>query len=98
MNDGLMTPRQLAEYLNVSLCWIYGHTWTGAGQQLPHLKVGKYLRFRQSQVDAWLAEQGGDTLVVTPKDGLQPVESKDVLPSVLPKKARSNGQAATDAD
>ena len=98
MNDGLMTPKQLADYLNVSLCWIYGHTWAGAEQQLPHVKVGKYLRFRRAQVDAWLAERGGETLVATPKDGSQPVESKGVLPEVLPKKGRSNGRAATEVD
>ncbi len=92
MNDRLITPKQLAEYLNVSLCWIYGHTWAGAEQQLSHVKVGKYLRFRRSQVDAWLAEQGGETLVPTPKDGSQPLEGKGVLPNALPKKRGSNRQ------
>ena len=92
MNDRMMTPRQLADYLNVSLCWIYGHTWANAKEQIPHVKVGKYLRFRQAAVDAWLVERGKETLVATPKDGLHPVEDKGVLPHALPTKGRSNGQ------
>jgi hypothetical protein len=36
---------QIADYLNVPASWIYGHTRENADEVIPHIKIGKYLRF-----------------------------------------------------
>jgi hypothetical protein len=41
----LWTPEDLAEYLNVPVGWIYKRTRKNGPETLPHIKLGKYLRF-----------------------------------------------------
>lgn len=55
----LLTPEQVAEYLNVSRKTLY--SWRMAGGGPPALKVGKYLRFERAAVDAWLRDQPADS-------------------------------------
>jgi excisionase family DNA binding protein len=47
----LMTVQDVAEYLNLRTSWIYGN-WQAQG--LPAIKVGRGLRFRREDVDAWI--------------------------------------------
>jgi excisionase family DNA binding protein len=50
-NARLLDVGELAEYLRVPVSWIYdNHRALG----LPAIKVGRYLRFRTVDVDAWL--------------------------------------------
>lgn len=42
---------ELAELLAVKPSWIYAQTSAGT---IPHLKVGRYVRFRVEDVLAWL--------------------------------------------
>lgn len=51
---GLITPEQLAEYLAVPLPTIY--QWSHHGRGPVVLKVGRHLRYRPSDVEAWLEE------------------------------------------
>jgi len=37
---------ELAEYLRVSVKWVYDHTY-----ELPHFKLGSLLRFRKQAID-----------------------------------------------
>ena len=48
---GVIGVGELAEYLAVPTSWIYdNHHRLG----LPAIKLGRHLRFRTSEVDAWL--------------------------------------------
>jgi hypothetical protein len=42
----------LAEYLQLEVQWIYQHR-----NEIPHIKVSKFLRFRKSEIDTWLNKQ-----------------------------------------
>lgn len=48
---GVIGVDELAEYLAVPSSWIYDNH---ARLDLPALKLGRHLRFRTSDVDAWL--------------------------------------------
>ena len=50
---GLMTRREVAQYLGVSPLTIYG--WTSK-KVIPFRKVGRLLRFDKSEIDAWTKE------------------------------------------
>jgi excisionase family DNA binding protein len=57
----LLTVDDVAAWLKVSRTWVYEHTrrrGTPRGARLPHLKIGKYVRFEASAVRAFLDEQG----------------------------------------
>ena len=54
MNDPLMTINELAGYLKVRPATLYG--WRHEGSGPPGVKVGRAVRFRREDVDAWIAE------------------------------------------
>ncbi len=56
--DRLLTVREVAELLKVPTSWVYGHTRRRTPDRLPHLRLGKYLRFRESDLLDWLNHQG----------------------------------------
>jgi excisionase family DNA binding protein len=51
----LATPAEIAEFLGVPKKTVYSWRSTGGGP--PALRVGKHLRYRWEDVEAWLAEQ-----------------------------------------
>lgn len=53
--DPLWTAKDLADYLGVPLQTVYDWRWKHAGPQ--GIKVGRHLRFRQSDIMAWLEQQ-----------------------------------------
>jgi excisionase family DNA binding protein len=55
----LLTVEQVAELLSVPVSWVYGHT-SGKGARLPHVKVGRLLRFRKDAIEAWIASRTDD--------------------------------------
>lgn len=56
MNAGeLITVQELAKRLNVPVSWIYQRTRLGQ-QAIPHVKLGKYVRFNWQQVVEFLEE------------------------------------------
>jgi len=50
----LLTPEEIAEVLQVKLSTIY--KWTHEGF-IPRIKVGKFVRFRESEVMDWLEKR-----------------------------------------
>jgi excisionase family DNA binding protein len=54
--DELMTVREIAEVLKVPVSWVYERTRIKGSARLPHIKMGKYLRFSPSQVKSWLEQ------------------------------------------
>src|SRR5690348_10315190 len=53
----LMDVATLAEYLGVSRRFVYSHTAPNCPHPIPHLKLGKFVRFRQAEIDRWLDDQ-----------------------------------------
>jgi excisionase family DNA binding protein len=49
-----MTAEELAVRLHVTLAWVYAETRAG---RIPHLKLGRYVRYRRSTIAAWEREK-----------------------------------------
>lgn len=54
LDEPLLGPRDLAARLGVPTSWVYANAEAG---RLPSFRLGKYLRFRASEVAAWLEQQ-----------------------------------------
>ena len=55
-NSELLTLDELAGILKVPRSWIYAHTRSKSRTRLPYLKIGKYLRFYESEVREFLRQ------------------------------------------
>jgi predicted DNA-binding transcriptional regulator AlpA len=54
--DRLLDVTELAAFLHVSTRFVYGRTSPSCPQPIPHLKLGKFVRFRLSEVLKWLED------------------------------------------
>jgi len=54
MDDHLLDPQEMADRLHVPLSWIYSETRRREPDAIPVIRVGKYCRFVESEVMAWL--------------------------------------------
>lgn len=52
--DRLLDVKEAAALLNVPESWIYQHVRARAGDKLPHIKLGKYIRFSTQALVEWL--------------------------------------------
>jgi excisionase family DNA binding protein len=50
----LLTVGEVASLLRVPASWIYARTADGSVEEIPHLKLGRHLRFRRGEVLAWV--------------------------------------------
>jgi len=57
MNQNLLTVDELAEKLKVPKSWLYSRTRETGLETIPRFKVGKYIRFVESEVMDWLRKQ-----------------------------------------
>ena len=55
--DELLTVEELAQLLKVPKSWIYQRTRLRGRDRLPHIKVGKYVRFEETAVREFLEQQ-----------------------------------------
>ncbi len=55
--DKLLTVEELAGLLQVPPSWVYSQTRKRSANRIPGFRLGKYWRFRESDVMSWL-EQG----------------------------------------
>ncbi len=53
----LLTVRQVAELLQGPMSWVYGRTRRRGRDQIPHRKLGKYLRFDEREVQEFVEHQ-----------------------------------------
>lgn len=53
--ERLWTPSEVARYLGVPVRTLYA--WRYRGEGPPGLRVGKHLRYRRTEIDAWLGSQ-----------------------------------------
>lgn len=51
----LFKPQELADFLGVPISFVYDRTCKRTADPIPHIKVGKYVRFDADQVEQWLA-------------------------------------------
>jgi predicted DNA-binding transcriptional regulator AlpA len=59
---------EVARLLKVPASWVYERCRDGAAYPLPHLKLGKYLRFRKLEILAYMENQRrGDLKVANRK-------------------------------
>ena len=49
----LLEAKDVAELLGMTTDWVYAEVRAG---RIPHLKMGRYVRFRPESIDAWLLE------------------------------------------
>lgn len=56
-NQELLTIDELAESLRVKKSWLYARTRETGSDAIPRLRVGKYIRFKLSDVMEWLKQQ-----------------------------------------
>ena len=57
----LLTVQEVADLLQVPRSWIYQRTRRRGADRLPHIKLGKYIRFEEDAVLAWLEHQRART-------------------------------------
>jgi len=56
----LLTVHEVANLLQVPVSWVYGRTRKRSFERLPGYRLGKYWRFRQEEVLAWIESQRRD--------------------------------------
>jgi predicted DNA-binding transcriptional regulator AlpA len=50
----LMDVPEIARILHVPVSWVYERTRRRGKERMPHIKLGKYLRFELAEVRTWL--------------------------------------------
>ena len=53
----LLTVREVADLLQVPVSWVYGHIRRKCVDRIPGFRLGKYWRFSEQDVIAWLREK-----------------------------------------
>jgi excisionase family DNA binding protein len=56
-NGQLLTVEEVARLLRVPVSWVYGRTRKRSLERLPGYRLGKYWRFREEDITAWLESQ-----------------------------------------
>ena len=51
--DVLLTADEVASFLRVTRGWVYAET---RARRIPHVRLGRYVRYRRSTVEAWVSE------------------------------------------
>lgn len=52
-DDPLLTAEEVASLMRVTTAWVYAESRRDA---LPHVRLGRYVRFRRSAIERWLDE------------------------------------------
>ena len=86
----LWMPEDLADYLSVPVGWIYKRTQRHGPEMIPHIKLGKYLRFDPSSpaFQEWLTRHTSTTEVdesLTLSQAVNKVRAKEKKGQILTK-------------
>jgi len=57
--DRLLTADEVAEILHVTKAWVYDQT---RQQRMPHVRLGRYVRYRRSAVASWIEQLESQSL------------------------------------
>lgn len=55
--ETLLTVKEVAELLRVPVSWVYDRARDRSADRLPAMRLGKYWRFREEEIVAWLRRQ-----------------------------------------
>ena len=55
--DRLLTAEEIAERLGVKTQWVWAQARAG---RIPHVRLGRYRRFRESAIEAWVCGPEAD--------------------------------------
>ena len=55
----LLTVEEVAALLHVPVSWVYGRMRKRSLERLPAYRLGKYWRFREDEIHAWVKSQAG---------------------------------------
>ncbi len=55
----LLTVEEVASLLHVPVSWVYGRMRKRSLERLPGYRLGKYWRFREDEINAWVQDQRG---------------------------------------
>jgi excisionase family DNA binding protein len=61
-DDALLTVHDTARFLKVSVTWVYEHVRPDTEDRLPHVKLGKYLRFDRRDLQAYIDAKRAESL------------------------------------
>ena len=61
-NSEFMGIQKLSEYLEIKISTLYS---LAAQKKIPHYKVGRLLRFKKSDIDAWMEENKKEIIDVS---------------------------------
>lgn len=50
----VLNAEEVAEMLGMNVSWVYAETRAG---RLPHIKLGRFNRYRRETIEEWLKEQ-----------------------------------------
>lgn len=64
--DKLLTAEELAERLGMRTDWVWAQARAG---RIPHVQLGRYRRFRESAIEAWLRSLEAASLSPSPHAG-----------------------------
>jgi excisionase family DNA binding protein len=60
-SSALLTADEVAGLLQVTAAWVYAQT---RADRIPHVRLGRYVRFRQDAIEQWVARiESGDGAV-----------------------------------
>jgi excisionase family DNA binding protein len=68
--DRLLTAEEIAERLGMRTDWVWAQARAG---RIPHIRLGRYRRFRESAVEAWLGELETGGAVAPPTARATPI-------------------------
>jgi excisionase family DNA binding protein len=55
----LLTVEEVSALLHVPVSWVYGRMRKRSLERLPAYRLGKYWRFREDEIHAWVSRQRG---------------------------------------
>jgi excisionase family DNA binding protein len=68
--DRLLTAEEIAERLGVKTQWVWAQARAG---RIPHVRLGRYQRFRESAVEAWVCGLEAESTSAMPVAPSRPV-------------------------
>lgn len=66
MSEQFIDAKELAAKLKVPISWVYDRTRNGGPDRIPFLKLGRYVRFIESEVLAYLMKRNARNNDQTP--------------------------------
>ena len=67
--ENILTPQELAERLKVPLSWVFEKTRARCRNQIPCLRIGRYVRFDWTAVVTWLKTGEADAIGTNLQEG-----------------------------